>query len=237
VVHFEAPPRAVLEDQLNAMVDYFNLNDQIKQHGIIRAAIIHLWFITLHPFEDGNGRVARAITDRALAQSEQTSIRFYSLSAAIEAHRKDYYSILEKTQSCKTPHQLNKTGVGPDAQCEVDITDWLIWFLDMLYEAMQEGLHRIQRVMDKTRFWQKHAQTVLSARQIKVLNRLLDNMGAEFTQGIAARQYQGLTGVSKATATRDLADLLDKGCLRLCEAGGRSTRYRINDRGQSTIYL
>jgi len=220
-VHFEAPPRAGLEKELNAFIEWFNAVDA-NEHGFIRAAIGHLWFITIHPFDDGNGRLARALTDRALAQTEQTSVRFYSLSAAIEANRKAYYDVLENTQNCKTRYQE-----GNDSQA-ADITAWVAWFLDVLAEAMQEGVRRIERIVAKTRFWQTHSQTVLSERQIKALNRLLDCVDTEFKQGIAARQYQGITKVSKATATRDLADLLDKGCLIPFGGGGRSARYVIN---------
>lgn len=218
VVHFQAPPKEQLQQELTAFIDWFNINHSSEMHAIVRAAITHLWLITLHPFDDGNGRVARALTDRALAQAEQTSIRFYSLSAAIEMNRKAYYDNLENTQSCKTETQLNNP---------LDITDWINWFLDVLAEAMQQGLQRIERVINKTRFWQVHSQTVLSERHINVLNRLLDGVGEEFEQGINASKYQSLAKISKATATRDLAELLEKGCIKQLPGGGRSTRYTI----------
>lgn len=218
-VHFEAPPRNRLKKDLNDFIEWFNVVDQ-KEHGIIRAAISHLWFITVHPFEDGNGRVARALTDRALAQTERTSIRFYSLSAAIEANRKSYYDILESVQGCKTEIQKS-------TQSSMDITEWINFFLDVLAEAMQQGLDRIERVITKTRFWKMHSQTVLSERQVKVLNRLLDGAGDEFLHGINASKYKSLADVSKATATRDLADLLSKGCIKQLPGGGRSTRYQV----------
>ena len=221
IVHFEAPPKSQLQKELNAFIDWFNQKQPIEMHGIVRAAISHLWLITLHPFDDGNGRVARALTDRALAQDEQTSIRFYSLSAAIEKNKEDYYQILENTQGCKTKTQQTSGH-------ETDITEWITWFLDILAQAMQQGQQRIDRVINKTRFWQTHSQTVLSARQIKVLNRLLDSAGEEFEQGINASKYKSLTDVSKATATRDLTELVTKGCLKQLPGGGRSTRYAIN---------
>lgn len=224
-VHFEAPPRADLNQQLKRFIDWFNTypNQSSQKPGdsIIRAALAHLWFITLHPFEDGNGRVARALTDRALAQSEQSSIRFYSLSSAIEQNRKGYYQILESTQGVLTPCQMSQGHAN-------DVTDWLIWFLQVLNQALEQGLKRIERVVGKTRFWHQHSQTVLSERQVKVLNRLLDSFGEEFELGINARKYQGIADVSKATATRDLADLLAKQCLIQLASGGRSTRYVIN---------
>ena len=221
IVHFQAPPKAQLQRDLNAFIDWFNLKQPLEMHGIVRAAISHLWLITIHPFDDGNGRVARALTDRALAQDEGTSIRFYSLSAAIEMNRAAYYDMLENAQSGKTEIQINTKNA-------VDVTDWIIWFLDVLAEAMQQGQQRIERVITKTRFWKTHSQTVLSERNIKVLNRLLDSAGDEFEQGINASKYQNLAKVSKATATRDLAELLEKGCLNKLPSGGRSTRYVIN---------
>lgn len=225
IIHFEAPAKSQLKKELKVFIDWFNQKQpkakQTKMHGIVRAAIAHLWLITLHPFDDGNGRVSRAITDRALAQNEQTSIRFYSLSAAIEKNRATYYEILENTQGCKTKTQQN-------AVHEIDISEWINWFLDVLAQAMQQGLQRINRVINKTRFWQTHSQTVLTARQMKALNRLLDSAGEEFEQGINASKYKSLAEVSKATATRDLVELVSKGCLKQLPGGGRSTRYTIN---------
>ncbi|MBV1916153.1 MAG: Fic family protein [Pseudomonadales bacterium] len=216
-VHFEAPPAKQLNKELKNFYTAYNISPP-EQHGVIRAAIAHLHFITIHPFDDGNGRVARALTDRALAQCENTSIRFYSLSAAIEKNKNRYYQILEETQNCRNKTQQ----VQP-----LDITEWLLWFLDTLGQAIEDGLLRVERVLLKARFWQRHAQTLLSARQLKVLNRLLDGYGVEFVDGLAARHYQAIGGVSKATATRDLADLVEKGCLQTLEAGGRSVRYKV----------
>ncbi|HAA46375.1 MAG: hypothetical protein XD36_2531 [Halomonas sp. 54_146] len=208
-VHFEAPPRAELESELDAFITWFNQPPQ-GLDGLVRAGITHLWLITLHPFDDGNGRVTRAVTDRALAQAERQSIRFYSLSAAIMSRRNAYYDHLESAQKGR-----------------LDITPWLLWFLDTLKEALEQALLRIDRVLMKATFWQRHATTVLNERQIKVLNRLLDTAGEEFAQGINARKYQSLAKVSKATATRDLSELLEKGCLSKLPGGGRSTRYSV----------
>ena len=221
IIHFEAPPKPQLEQELKLFINWFNSKQPLEMHGIVRAAISHLWLITLHPFDDGNGRVTRALTDRALTQDEQTSIRFYSLSAAIEMNRTGYYEILENTQGCKTKTQE----ISGD---ETDVTEWINWFLDVLAQAMQQGQQRIERVINKARFWQTHSQTVLSARQIKVLNRLLDGAGEEFSKGINTSKYKSLTDVSKATATRDLAELVTKGCLKQLPGGGRSTRYAIS---------
>ncbi len=208
-IHFEAPPRSELEQELSQFINWFN-HPLSGEDALLRAGIAHLWLITLHPFDDGNGRVTRAVTDMALAQAEGESIRFYSLSVAIMARRKDYYTQLEMTQ-----------------KGDLDITAWLEWFLQVLEESIQQAFARIDRVMIKSNFWKQHAQTVLSRRQIKVLNRLLDNAGEEFKEGISAANYKGIAGVSKPTATRDLADLLEKGCLRKLAGGGRSTRYVI----------
>ena len=219
IVHFEAPPRERLEQELDEFLTWLNQPPNTLD-GLLRAGIAHLWLVTLHPFDDGNGRVTRAVTDRALAQAEQQSIRFYSLSAAIMERRKEYYEHLEQSQ---------KGGL--------DITPWLSWFLSVLEDALKQGQARFDRVLKKTRFWQRHSQTPLTERQIKVLNRLLDvgaaQEGAEgFEQGINAEKYKSLAKVSKATATRDLTDLLEKGCLTKLPAGGRSTRYAI-DYGES----
>lgn len=213
-VHFEAPPRERLEPELDVFIDWFN-NPPQDLDKLLRAGIAHLWLITLHPFDDGNGRITRAVTDRALAQAEQRSIRFYSLSASIMESRKQYYEQLEHSQ-----------------KGDLDITPWLTWFLCTLEYALKQGQIRLNRVFDKSRFWMRHSQTSLTERQIKVLNRLLDVGAAQedaegFEHGINAEKYKNLTKVSKPTATRDLTDLLDKGCL-IKIGGGRSTRYTIN---------
>jgi len=208
-VHFEAPPRQRLEQELSVFIDWFNSPPK-DLDLVVRAGVAHLWLVTLHPFDDGNGRVTRAVTDRALAQAEQQSVRFYSLSAAIMARRQEYYDYLEQTQ-----------------KGDLNITSWLGWFLDTLLQALEQALNRVDKVLLKSRFWQKHATTVLNERQIKVLNRLLDTAGDEFENGINARKYQSLAKVSKATATRDLVDLSDKGCLQRLPGGGRSTRYTV----------
>src|SRR5690554_6337667 len=208
-VHFEAPPRAGLESLVNDFLVWFN-KPPAGLDPLLRAGIAHLWLITLHPFDDGNGRTTRAVTDRALAQAERQSVRFYSLSAAIMARRNAYYEQLERTQ---------KGGL--------DITTWLSWFLETLEGALKHALLRVDRVLDKSRFWQRHATTQLNERQVKVLNRLLDSAGEEFGDGINARKYQSLAKVSKATATRDLTDLVEKGCIFQLAGGGRSTRYAL----------
>lgn len=219
-VHFEAPPREGLEDRIAEFLAWFNASrTEVALDPVLRAAIAHFWFVTLHPFDDGNGRIARALTDLALAQGERQSIRFYAMSVAILADRKGYYRQLEGAQkiaSVKEP---------------LELTPWLHWFITTLQQAIADALARIDRVLGKSRFWLRHRQQSLSREQIKVLNRLLDGDAdgrGGFAQGISAAQYQAVTRVSKATATRHLADLLAKGCLIRLPGGGRNTRYQIS---------
>jgi Fic family protein len=210
-VHFEAPPRAGLEEQLDGFLAWFESSrSDAGLDPFLRAGIAHFWFVTLHPFDDGNGRLTRAITDLALAQGEQQAIRFYAMSASILDDRAGYYRILEASQK----------GM-------LDITAWLQWFLATLLKSLEQALARIDRVLVKARFWQAHRSQTLSAEQIKVLNRLLDGGERGFENGISAAQYQAVAKVSKATATRHLSDLVEKGCLARLPAGGRSTRYQI----------
>ncbi len=211
-VHFEAPPRQRLEQQIERFLSWFEASrDQVSLDPLLRAGIAHFWFVTLHPFDDGNGRLTRTITDLALAQGEAQAIRFYAMSASILEDRAGYYRILESSQ-----------------KATLDITEWLTWFLQTLLRSLQQAITRTDSVLGKTRFWQAHRESDLSAEQIKVLNRLLDGGERGFERGLNAGQYQAVAKVSKATATRHLAELLDKGCLQLLPGGGRSTRYKIN---------
>ena len=211
-VHFEAPPRKGLEQALDEFLEWFEASrDQPELDPMVRAGVAHFWFITLHPFDDGNGRLTRAITDLALAQGEHQAIRFYAMSASILEDRAGYYNALEASQ-----------------KATLDITDWLEWFLKTLLRSLQQAMARIGRVLGKSRFWQQYRGVPLSAEQVKVLNRLLDGGERGFEHGISAAQYQAVAKVSKATATRHLADLLEKNCLIRLPAGGRSTRYQIN---------
>jgi Fic family protein len=211
-VHFEAPPREGLERQLEQFLDWFEASrNQVALDPLLRAGIAHFWFVTLHPFDDGNGRLTRTITDLALAQGEAQAIRFYAMSASILEDRSGYYRILESSQNAT-----------------LDITEWLDWFLQTLLRSLRQAITRIDSVLGKTRFWQAHRESELSVEQVKVLNRLLDGGDRGFEQGISAGQYKAVAKVSKATATRHLAELLDKGCLQRLPGGGRSTRYRIN---------
>lgn len=218
-VHFEAPPRAGLEERIGEFIVWFNTSrSDTALDPLLRAAIAHFWLVTLHPFDDGNGRLARALTDLALAQGEHRSIRFYAMSVAILAERKAYYAQLEAAQKMQA------------ADSPLDITPWLTWFLRILLAAIETASARIDSVLAKSRFWREPRAQGLSAEQVKVLNRLLDGDQPEragFAHGISASQYQAVAKVSKATATRHLADLVACGCLVKLPGGGRSTRYQI----------
>ncbi|MDC5855757.1 Fic family protein [Vibrio europaeus] len=210
VVHFEAPGRERLDTELEQFVAWFNHSKQnTTLDPLLRAAITHLWFVTLHPLDDGNGRITRLLTDLALAQADQQSVRFYAMSVGILANRKSYYQILEKTQ-----------------KGEVDITDWVVWFLDVLNETFDEVLKEIQQTVFKTNFWRDVDQTQLTSEQAKVLNRMLDG---DFVDGINTSQYHKVAKVSKPTATRHLAALVEQGCL-VKSGAGRSTRYMLAKR-------
>lgn len=204
-----SPPRQGLEQEVEAFLIRFNESLATSQ-GFIRAAVAHLWFVTLHPFEDGNGRLARAITDLALAQTEPQALRLYSMSREIQLQRDDYYNILETTQ-----------------RGDLDITSWLVWFMRCLSGTMKQSEKLIEHVLQKALFWQFHNQTELNARQRKILNRLLDAGPEGFEGGMNTSKYASLGKVSKATASRELIDLLNKTCLVKKPGGGRSTAYEI----------
>lgn len=208
-VHFEAPGREVLEQEVRNFLDWFN--DSVGGgEGLIRAGLAHLWFVTLHPFEDGNGRLARAITDMALSQDEQQPMRLFSLSAQILREREAYYDILERTQ-----------------RGGMDVTAWLIWFLEQVQASATAAEQTIANTLAKARFWLRHQATHLNDRQRKVLNRLLDSGPDGFEGGINTRKYMSMTKTSRATAYRELAELVELGCLKPTGKGGRSSGYDL----------
>lgn len=219
-VHFEAPPREGLEARVAEFLAWFNASRaDATLDPLLRAALAHFWFVTLHPFDDGNGRLTRALTDLALAQGEQQSIRFYAMSVAILAECKAYYAQFEAAQKMQA------------AADPLDLTPWLNWFLRTLLAALHVASAQIDCVLAKSRFWREPRAQDLSAGQVKVLNRLLDGDQPDrggFKHGINASQYQAVAKVSKATATRHLADLVARGCLVKLPGGGRSTRYQIH---------
>ena len=201
-VHFEAPPAATLPAQTQAFFDWFEAAP--VGDAIIKAGLAHLWLVTLHPFDDGNGRLSRAVGDMALARAEGTHQRFYSFSAQIQRERKDYYDQLEATQK------------GP-----LDVTPWLHWFLGCLLRAVQGTDVTLAGVLDKAQFWQRWAGTPMNARQTLVLNRVLDGMEGKLTNA----KWAAIAKCSPDTALRDINDLLTLGVLARLEGGGRNTAY------------
>ena len=213
-VHFEAPPAERLESEVGRFVDW--VNGEPREPPLLRAGLGHLWFVTLHPFDDGNGRIARAIGDLLLARADGSPQRFYSLSAQIQRERKAYYDILERTQRCSA---------HADVGAAMDVTPWLAWFLDTLQRAVDEAHRSIDVVLAKARFWQRWAATPLNARQVKLLNRLLDGFEGKLTSS----RWATIARCSPDTALRDINDLLARGMLRKSDAGGRSTSYELSD--------
>jgi Fic family protein len=207
-VHFEAPPGARLEKEMKNFLTWFN-NAPKNLDGVLRAGLAHAWFEVVHPYEDGNGRVGRALLDRALAQDEHRSTRLYSMSARFESRRDDYYEALG----------FFSTGT-------LDVTPWLHWFLVQLEAAARSSEHTVGRVVAKAQYWARHSEVILNERQKKALNVLLDAGPEGFVGGMTNKKYASLTKTSPATAQRDLAELVGKGCLELTGAG-RSVRYEL----------
>lgn len=208
-VHFVAPPRQSLEWEVERFLSWFN-TPSADLDGLLRAGLAHLWFVTVHPFEDGNGRLARAITDMALSQDERQPMRLFSLSAQILRERESYYDVLERTQ-----------------RGGLDVTAWLAWFLAQVEAAATAAEQTVGDTLAKARFWLRHQTTDLNERQRKALNRLLDAGRRGFEGGINTRKYMSLTKTSRATAYRELVDLVEKGCLAPTGKGGRSSGYEI----------
>ncbi|MEX3945364.1 Fic family protein [Paraburkholderia sp. BR10937] len=204
-VHFEAPPANRLEAGTRRFLDW--LNGPAQEPPLIKAALGHLWFVTLHPFDDGNGRVARAIGDLLLARADGSAQRFYSLSAQIQRERKGYYEILERTQ-----------------RGSMDVTLWLAWFFDALHRAVDQAQITLDAVLAKARFWREWATTPFNERQVKLLNRLLDGFDGKLTSG----KWAAIAKCSSDTALRDINDLVARGVLRKAEGGGRSTSYELD---------
>ncbi len=203
-VHFQAPDSALVENEMNLFLDWFNNSSETDL--VLKAAIAHLWFVTIHPFEDGNGRIARALTDMLLAQSDKSNQRFYSMSAQIRIERKEYYEILEKTQ----------TG-------NLDISEWINWFLNCLISSLKSTDSHLVRILFKAGFWTRNSKTLINERQKKLLNKLLDGFDGKLTSS----KWAKIAKCSKDTAIRDINDLIDKGILQKESAGGRSTNYEL----------
>lgn len=203
-VHYKAPAAKGLNREMQAFLKWFN--GETTSDPVVKAAIAHLWFVTIHPFDDGNGRIARAIADMALARSEQSAQRFYSMSAQIRAERKAYCEILEKTQ-----------------KGSLDVTPWLQWFLGCLDRAFDGAEDILASVLKKARFWEKHANVSFNARQRTIINRLFNGFEGKLTSS----KWAKLAKCSQDTALRDIDDLLKRGILVKDAGGGRSTSYSL----------
>ena len=213
-VHYKAIPVSKIDDDIKNFLEYCNTS---SENIYIKCAIAHLWFVSIHPYDDGNGRISRAITDYILSKySLNTEFKLYSISTAINSDRKAYYEILDKT----TNLFLNRT---------FDITPWLIWHLNILKNAMQNALLNIEHLIQKTKFWDIHRNQPLNERQIKVLNKIFDFGIDNFEGGLNTKKYMAITKVSKATATRDISELIEFECIKQVDGtAGRNIRYTIN---------
>ena len=203
-VHYQAPPAARLSEEMGRFLSWFESSG--KTDGLLVAGLAHLWFVTIHPFDDGNGRIARAIADMALARSEHSGQRFYSMSSQIRRERSAYYSTLENTQ-----------------KGSLDVTSWQEWFLSCLDRAIKGSQGVLGSVLSKARFWQRVSQLPLNARQVLVLNKLLNDFEGKLTTS----KWAKLAKSSQDTAYRDILDLVDRGILRKDTGGGRSTSYSL----------
>ncbi|MDD2782345.1 DUF4172 domain-containing protein [Sulfuricurvum sp.] len=212
--YYVAPPRSILEQEMERYLQWFNATPS----SLIKACIAHLWFVIIHPFDDGNGRIGRAITDLVLSKIEKSSIsRLYSMSSAINNDRNGYYHALEKT-----------TGYVHKESSHLDITQWCDWFLTTLYTALIDTKKKLNYIVQKTAFWDKYREFDLNPRQTKVLNKILD-MGTENFQGsLSKKKYMTITDTASTTASRDVTQLLEIGCIRQIEGtNGRNVRYEI----------
>jgi Fic family protein len=203
-IHYQAPDAENLEKEMQVFLEWCNRKEKIDP--LLKAAIAHFWFLTIHPFEDGNGRIARAIADMMLTRADQMKERFYSMSAQIRLQRKEYYAILEHSQKGTT-----------------DITDWLEWFLNCLLGALHSSDSIIKKVIIKYDFWNRNSQITFNERQKLILNILLN----DFYGNLTSSKYAKLTKCSKDTALRDINDLIQKQILQKTEEGGRSTNYEL----------
>ncbi|MBI4042907.1 MAG: Fic family protein [Deltaproteobacteria bacterium] len=208
-IHYEAPPGERIEAEMKRFLSWWKATKD-REDGLLRAGLAHFYFVTIHPFEDGNGRIARVLTDMALAQDEKLSTRYYSLSSQIMEERDDYYDVLEACQK----------GSG-------DVTQWLEWYLGCYTRAVKKSEKLIEDVLAKAKFWQHHGQIAINERQRKIVNRLLDSGKGGFQGGLTTRKYVSMAKVSRATAFREISDLLEKGILIQNPAKGRSVSYDL----------
>ncbi len=203
-VHFQAPSSEKIEPEMQKFLQWFNEENELDL--VLKAAIAHLWFVTIHPFDDGNGRITRALTDMLLARSDKSVRRFYSMSAQIRVERKQYYEQLEKTQ-----------------KGDSDITEWILWFLQCLIHAIHATEETLAKILRKADFWKRHATTLLNERQQKVINQLLDGFEGKLTSS----KWAKINKCSQDTALRDIQDLINKAILQKEAVGGRSTNYEL----------
>lgn len=204
-VHYQAPDALNVPFQMHQFIHWVN-DETVNMDTVLKAAIAHLWFVTIHPFEDGNGRIARAITEMLLCRSDNSAQRFYSMSAQIRAERKSYYDILERTQ-----------------RGGIDITHWLVWFLVTLNNAIESSDEILSNILKKANFWKNHSNTIFNERQKLMINKLLDG----FEGKLQSSKWAKITKSSPDTALRDIKDLIDKGVLTKDDSGGRSTHYEL----------
>ena len=205
-VHYEAPPSVSVPGMMDEFVAW--VNDENEVDPVLKAAVAHLWFVAVHPFDNGNGRLARTITDMLLAKADGQPLRYYSMSAEILRERKAYYEVLEKTTTGST-----------------DITDWLEWFLGTLRAAILRAERAVERIVRKSAFWQRHREVAMNERQVKMVNLLWDGFEGKLTSS----KWAKITKASQATALRDITDLVDKGVLVAAADGGRSANYLLKD--------
>ena len=206
-VHYEAPPSDVVPDMMTDFLTWIN-SDNTVIDPVLKAAVAHLWFVAIHPFDDGNGRLTRTITDMQLAKADGFPLRFYSMSAEILREKKAYYEILEHTTSNST-----------------DITEWLEWFLNTMKSSILRAEETVKRVVSKSSFWQRHREIPMNERQVKVVNMIWDG----FTGKLTSSKWAKITKTSQATALRDITDLIEKGILIAAADGGRSSNYLLKD--------
>lgn len=213
-IHYMAPPHTLLEDDVETLLQWIDSSDE---NMYIKSALAHLWFVSIHPYNDGNGRIARAIADYILSANthKETEFKLFSLSMAINKEKKAYYLMLDKT----TNLIVNR---------EYDFTQWIGWHLEMIKNSMIASQKQVAYLIQKTRFWDKHRGDNLNERQLKVLNKILDMGSENFEGGLKTKKYQAITKTSTATAARDVKELLKKGCIEQIEGTkGRNTSYRI----------
>jgi len=207
-IHYTAPPSKQVEELMSEFLIW--LNSKNEKNIFYKASIAHLWFVLIHPFDDGNGRIARAITDFVLASASLTNANFYSISTIIHNRRKEYYSVLDSV--CK--------------QIDLDISLWIEWFISMFDASIDDTLVKLESIQKKAKFWEKHRDTKLNERQKKVIQKMLLALPDNFEGGMRVRKYTGIAKTTRITASRDLADLVEKGVMKKF-GGGRGVYYEL----------